>query len=108
MALFLTSEEELRQRALDYGYYPTMLKSYKDPKILAISPVMKVMLDILKNVSMRPAGQTGDKYSQVSSIFWNAVHTTLSGRQPAAKALADAEKKLNFLSQNGKSWSRKK
>jgi trehalose/maltose transport system substrate-binding protein len=106
LALYLTSEEELRHRALNHGYYPTMLNLYKDPKVLAISPIMKIMLDILKNVSMRPAGQTGDKYSQVSSIFWNAVHATLSGKHPAAKSFADAEKKLNLLRRNGKGWSR--
>jgi trehalose/maltose transport system substrate-binding protein len=106
LVLYLTSEEELRHRALDHGYYPSMPKLYAEPKVLAISPIVKTMLDILKNVSMRPAAQTGDKYSQVSSIFWNAVHTTLSGKHPAAKSLADAEKKLNLLSRNGKSWSR--
>jgi trehalose/maltose transport system substrate-binding protein len=106
LALYLTSEEELRHRALGHGHYPTMLKLYKEPKVLAISPIIKIMLEMLQNASMRPAGQTADKYSQVSSIFWNAVHTTLSGKQPAAKSLADAEKKLNLLRRNGKSWSR--
>ena len=108
LALYLTSEEELRRRALDHGYYPGMLKLYSEAKILAMSPMVKVMLDILKNASIRPAAQTGDKYSQVSSIFWNAVHATLSGKQSAAKSFADAEKKLNLLSRNGTTWSRKK
>ena len=108
LALYLTSEEELRRRALDHGYYPGMLKLYSEAKILAMSPMVKVMLDILKNASIRPADQTGDKYSQVSSIFWNAVHATLSGKQSAAKSFADAEKKLNLLSRNGTTWSRKK
>lgn len=106
LVLYLTSEEELRHRALTHGYYPSMSKLYAEPKILSMSPIVKIMLEMLQNVAMRPAGQTGDKYSQVSSIFWNAVHATLSGKQPAAKSLADAEKKLNLLSRNGKSWSR--
>ncbi len=109
LVLFLTSAPELKRRALEHGYYPTMTHLYKDPAVLAISPVAGIMLDVLKKgVTPRPAPQTGPKYSQASAIFWNMVHTTLSGKTPAEKTLAKAAKKLNFISKDGTKWYKAK
>jgi trehalose/maltose transport system substrate-binding protein len=109
LILFLTSAPELKRRALEHGYYPTMTHLYEDPEVLAISPVAGIMLDVLrKGVTPRPAAQTGPKYSQASAIFWNMVHGTLSGKAPAEKTLAKAAKKLNFISKDGTRWYKPK
>ena len=108
LILFLTSAPELKRRALEHGYYPTMTHLYKDPEVLAISPVAGIMLDVLKGATPRPAAQTGPKYSQASAIFWNMVHTTLSGKTPAEKTLTKAAKKLNFISKDGTRWYKAK
>jgi trehalose/maltose transport system substrate-binding protein len=50
----------------------------------------------------RPSEVTRGKYSQVSSEFRNAVHSTLSGQAKAEKSLKTLEDKLNRLSRNGK------
>jgi len=49
---------------------------FKDPQVLAVSPLMKIMLSLMQSATPRPAAQTGPKYNQVSSIFWNAVYDT--------------------------------
>ena len=108
LVLFLTSEEELRRRALDHGYYPPMQSLYKEEKIRSLSPITGLMLDVLRRAVPRPAGQTGVKYSQVSAIFWNMIHQTLSHKGTAAKNLRTMEKKLNFISKNGTTWIKTK
>lgn len=108
LVLFLTSEEELRRRALEHGYYPPMQSLYKEEEIRSLSPITGLMLDVLKRAVPRPAGQTGTKYSQVSAIFWNMVYQTLAHKGTAAKNLRTIEKKLNFISKNGTRWIKRK
>lgn len=107
LLLFLVSPEEQRRRALEHGYYPTIQSLYDEPKIQEISPITKLMKNLLKNAVPRPAGQTGSKYSQVSAMFWNMVYRTLSGKGTAKKHFAQLEKKLNFISKNGTRWIKK-
>ena len=101
---FLTSAEELKRRSQAGGYFPPMEKLYQDADVLASNPLMKAMSLVLKNTSLRPSRQTRSKYSQVSSAFWNAVHTVLSKKMTAEKSFQDMEKRLNTLSQNGTQW----
>lgn len=107
LVLFLTSQGELKRRALESGLYPSMQSLYKDPQVLGISPVMSIMLPVLQGATPRPSAATGSKYSEASSIFWNAVYSVLSHKESATVALSQAEKKLNALSQNGTRWYKK-
>jgi trehalose/maltose transport system substrate-binding protein len=52
----------------------------------------------------RPSTATGAKYNQVSSEFFNAVYSALSGKAPADKSLADLQTKLDEMSRGGTSW----
>ena len=104
---FLTSEDELRRRALEHEFYPAMESLYKEEKIRTLSPIAGIMLGVVKRAVPRPAGQTGAKYSQVSAIFWNTIYQTLAHKGTAKKNLATAEKKLNFISKNGTRWIKK-
>jgi trehalose/maltose transport system substrate-binding protein len=45
---------------------------------------------------------TGERYSEVSSLFWNAVHSTLSKQGDGAANLAQLQKDLNRLSRGGR------
>jgi trehalose/maltose transport system substrate-binding protein len=107
LVLFLTSEDELRRRAIEHGYYPPMQSLYVEEKIRSLSPITGLMLDVLKRAVPRPAGQTGAKYSQVSAIFWNMIYETLAHKGTAEKNLGTIEKKLNFISKNGTRWVKK-
>tara|TARA_R110002050_G_scaffold57442_1_gene129511 strand:- start:74838 stop:76139 length:1302 start_codon:yes stop_codon:yes gene_type:complete len=101
---FLTGKEELRRRAIVGGYFPTIESLYNDKDIIAANPLMKIMKKVLKTITARPGGQTGSKYSQVSSVFWNSVHKTLSKNGTAEENFATAAEKLNSLSKNGTKW----
>jgi len=50
----------------------------------------------------RPSGPTGLKYNEVSSLFWSAVHDTLSGNGTGAENLELLEAKLTEL--KGDAW----
>lgn len=104
LVLFLTDEPELKRRAVEAGYYPPMHTLFRDPKVLSINPLMKEMLSSMEKATARPSAQTGPQYSQVSSIFWNAVYATLSKNGSAAQNLTAAAEKLNLISHNGTKW----
>jgi len=101
---FLTGKQELKRRSIMGGYFPTIKSLYNDKEVIEANPLMKIMKKVLKTITARPAGQTGSKYSQVSSVFWNSVHQTLSKKGKAEENFSTAEEKLNALSKNGKKW----
>ena len=101
---FLTAYKELKRRSQVGGYFPPMERLYQDPDVLGANPLMKAMNKVLKNAALRPARQTRSKYSQISSAFWNSVHSVLSRKMTAEKSFKEAEKKMNFISKNGTKW----
>ena len=53
------------------------------------------------NAVPRPSAPTKVKYNEVSSLFWSAVHDTLSGNGTAADNLEILEGKLTELKGSG-------
>jgi trehalose/maltose transport system substrate-binding protein len=98
----LTSPEEQKRRAIKGSYNPTIATLYEDPEILEASPFFGELYDTFTNAVARPSQVTGDKYNQVSSEFFNAVHAVLSGRMDAASSLAALERSLDRLSRGGR------
>jgi trehalose/maltose transport system substrate-binding protein len=45
----------------------------------------------------RPSSLTGAQYAQVSTLFWEAAHRTLSGYGTARQNLARLEERLRLL-----------
>jgi len=101
-AMYLTSREEQKRRALEGGYQPTIPALYEDQELLAKRPFFKITRQILDGTAARPSAVTGERYSEVSTLFWNAVHATLSKNGDAATNLAQLEKDLNRLSRGGR------
>ncbi|MGP1396452.1 MAG: ABC transporter substrate-binding protein [Inquilinaceae bacterium] len=99
---FLTSAEEQKRRAIVGAYNPTIADLYQDPEILAAAPFFGDLYETFTNAVARPSGVTGEKYNEVSSAFWNAVHATLSGNGDAATNLAQLESDLTRLSRGGR------
>ena len=60
------------------------------------------LLDTFTNAVARPSRITGDRYNEVSSAFFSAVHSVLSGEAQAAQALEDLEADLNRMSRGGR------
>ena len=98
----LTSPEEQKRRAIKGSYNPTIATLYEDPEILEASPFFGGLYDTFTNAVARPSQVTGDKYNQVSSEFFNAVHAVLSGKMDAASSLAALERSLDRLSRGGR------
>lgn len=102
LAVYLTSTEEQKRRAIKGAYNPTIESLYKDQEILAAAPFMGELYDTFVNAVARPSTVTGAKYNQVSNEFWNAVYSVLSGKAKAADSLAQLEGSLKRMSRGGK------
>ncbi|HET6436824.1 MAG TPA: ABC transporter substrate-binding protein [Anaeromyxobacter sp.] len=102
LAMYMSSPEEQKRAALEISINPTIPSLYKDQEILQKNPFMSELLATFQNAVARPSGPTGNKYNQVSSAFWNAVHDSLAGRTPADQSLSNLDKTLKRLSHNGK------
>jgi trehalose/maltose transport system substrate-binding protein len=97
LTMYLTSKEEQKRRAVTASYLPTIEPLYKDPDILAASPFFGKLLPTFQNAVARPSKVTGGNYNKVSNAFWNAAHSTLSGKAPADQSLAKLEGELKRI-----------
>ncbi|MBK8086100.1 MAG: ABC transporter substrate-binding protein [Devosia sp.] len=103
LALFLSSVDVQKERALKQSNLPTIVSLYDDADIAAGQPIIPRWKDVFLNAVPRPSAPTKVKYNEVSSLFWSAVHDTLSGNGTAAENLELLEAKLTEL-KGGDSW----
>tara|TARA_R110002124_G_scaffold114535_41_gene269600 strand:+ start:11312 stop:12580 length:1269 start_codon:yes stop_codon:yes gene_type:complete len=101
LALFLSSAEVQKERAIKQSNLPTIEALYDDADVLAASPFMANWKTIFQNAVPRPSAPTKVKYNEVSSMFWSAVHDTLSGNGSAAENLEILEADLTELKGDG-------
>jgi trehalose/maltose transport system substrate-binding protein len=102
LVAYLTSYDEQKRRAIEGSYNPTIAALYKDEQVLAANPFFGDLYETFTNAVARPSRVTGEKYNQVSSEFFNAVHAVLSGEADAASSLAALEDSLDRLSRGGR------
>jgi trehalose/maltose transport system substrate-binding protein len=98
----LSSPEEQKRRAIKGSFNPTIAGLYQDQEILQATPFFGELYETFTNAVARPSRVTGDKYNQVSSEFFNAVHAVMSGKTDAASSLEGLENKLDRLSRGGR------
>ncbi|KKC36578.1 ABC transporter substrate-binding protein [Devosia epidermidihirudinis] len=103
LALFLSSEAVQKERALNQSNLPTIEALYDDADIAKTQPIIPAWKTIFQNAVPRPSAPTKAKYNEVSSLFWSAVHSTLSGNGTAAENLEGLEADLTDL-KGGDSW----
>lgn len=101
LALFLASPEVQKERAIKQSNLPTVQALYDDADVLAASPFMANWKEIFQNAVPRPSAPTKTNYNEVSSLFWSAVHDTLSGNGSAAENLEVLEADLTDLKGDG-------
>ena len=102
LALYLAGPEAQKQRAINESNLPTIVALYDDADIAAAQPIIPQWKDVFLQAVPRPSAPTLGKYNEVSSLFWSAVHETLSGNGSAADNLAGLEADLTEL--KGDAW----
>jgi trehalose/maltose transport system substrate-binding protein len=98
---FLTSAKAQKTRALDIGVNPTRRSLYSDAEVIARNPFFARMSSILEAAVSRPSSVTAGKYDLVSTAFYNAVHSALSGTD-TTEAIKKLETNLNTI--KGEGW----
>jgi trehalose/maltose transport system substrate-binding protein len=97
IALFMTSENMQKMRAIKGSYNPTIPALYKDPDVLKAVPFFGSLYDVFVNAVARPSAQTGPKYIQASDLIFSGVHDVLMGRRGAQAVLEALEVDLEDL-----------
>lgn len=94
-AVFMTGKDNAKYYAIDSTFPPAILALYSDPDLLAAVPYANP--DIVKITTPRPSSVTGQKYNEVSTLYFTAVHSVLTGAQDAATAMELLELDLEVL-----------
>lgn len=102
LALYLGSKEMQKRRAIEQTNLPSIISLYDDADVAKAAPIIPQWKDVFMNAVPRPSAPTKVKYNEVSSLFWSAVHDTLSGNGTAAENLEVLEAKLTEL--KGAGW----
>jgi trehalose/maltose transport system substrate-binding protein len=91
LALFMASKDEQKIRAIKGSLNPTIMSLYQDPDVLAAAPFFGSLYDVFTNAVARPSTATAPNYSDVSALFFNAVHSVLTGDTDAKTAFEGLE-----------------
>lgn len=102
LALFLSSAEGQKFRALESGHLPSIAALYEDAEIAEKVPLIPRWKEVFESAVPRPSAPTKGKYNEVSAKFWSAVHETLSGNGTAAENLELLE--LDLEDVKGSAW----
>ena len=84
-AAYMTSAENQKHYSIDTSSPPAVLDLYSDPDIQAAMPFSSP--EIVEVTTARPSTVTGEKYNAVSTLYFEAVHSVLTGEQDAASAM---------------------
>ena len=101
LAMYMASAEFQKQFAIKTSHLPTIIALYDDPEIAEAQPIIPKWKEIFLNAVPRPSAPAKTSYNEVSSLFWSAVHETLSGNGSAAENLEILELDLDELKGGG-------
>ena len=99
LALFMASYDEQKIRAIEGSLNPTIKSLYEDPDVLAATPFFGSLYDVFTSAVARPSTATAPRYADVSALFFNAVHSVLTGESDGATAFEELE--LDLEDQTG-------
>ncbi len=97
LAFFLASYDEQKVRAVEGSFNPTIMSLYEDADVLEASPFFGSLYDVFINAVARPSTATAPQYSQTSEIFYEGVHSVLTGDTDAATAFEGMEADMASL-----------
>ena len=87
LAMFLAGEEVQKMRAVEGAFNPTIKSLYQDEDVLVAVPFFGSLYDVFTNAVARPSTPTAPQYNQVSELFFQAVHSVLTGESEAQEAI---------------------
>lgn len=96
-AVYMTSAAEQKRRAIEGSLNPTIMSLYEDEEVCEASPFMCELYDVFINAVARPSTITAEKYNEVSTLYFAAVHDILTGEADAEEALLLLELDLEEL-----------
>jgi trehalose/maltose transport system substrate-binding protein len=97
VALFQASVAEQKRRAIKGSFSPTIMSLYQDKEVLEAVPFFGSLYDVFINAVARPSTVTAPRYNEVSTLFFNAVHSVLTGKKDAQTAVDELELDLEDL-----------
>jgi trehalose/maltose transport system substrate-binding protein len=97
LAMFLAGEEVQKLRAVEGSFNPTIKSLYEDEDVLEAVPFFGSLYDVFTNAVARPSTATAPQYNQVSELFFQSVHSVLTGESDAQSAIEYLELDLMDL-----------
>jgi len=94
-AVYMTSAENQKFYSLDTTSPPAVLDLYNDEDIQAAMPFASP--DVVEVTTARPSTVTAEEYNTVSTLYFNTVHSILTGEEDADTALELLELDLQEL-----------
>lgn len=94
-AAFMTSAENQKHYSIDTTSPPAVLALYADPDIQAAMPFSDPA--IVEVTTPRPSTATAERYNEVSTLYFTAVHSILTGQEDAETAMELLELDLMAL-----------
>jgi trehalose/maltose transport system substrate-binding protein len=79
VALYLAGYESQKNRAIVGSLNPTIEALYQDPEVLEATPIFGELYDVFVNAVPRPSTVSAPNYNEVSTAFFQAVHSVLTG-----------------------------
>jgi len=97
VAVYFASESEQKRRAIAGAYNPTIGDLYQDEEVLEAVPIFGSLFDVFTSAVARPSTVTATQYNEVSTLYFNAVHSVLTGENDAETAMTLLELDLQDL-----------
>ncbi len=86
LALYLAGYESQKNRAIVGSLNPTIEALYQDPEVLKATPIFGDLYDVFVNAVPRPSTASAPNYNEVSTAFFQAVHSVLTGAETDSMA----------------------
>lgn len=95
---YMCSPEMQKAAAIENSRLPTIAELYDDPDIAAASEFMPRLRDVFQGGAIaRPSTVTGERYADVSQIYFQQLNAVLTGSQDGATAAANMEAEINAV-----------
>ena len=95
-AICMAGLESQKIRATLGSNLPTIGSLYSDADVLEANPFFGQLFDVFNGGAVaRPSTVTGDRYNEVSTIYFTEVNKVLNGEQSGQEAVESIESQLN-------------